>query len=392
MDDNMECPRCHNIFPKQNQIMHDARCTVENPMALDQSRKIQLNEINKNIEEMKIDDNSPPKKEKQPEVIPKNQNQNNQNNQEFQPPLQKISDSGEFPSIFVCEKCGETLPESERKDHMLCHNLENEERNRLNDLNNEFHVSEREIEKQKQIEKMIKKENDLRRQMQNQNQNQRTTQQNQNQRTNSSRAINQNNFFNNDNILSESDMQFFGNMGFPGMPRRTNTQNNQQGHTVIRIVNNGPNGQTVIRQQYGGNSGQMGNMMDPMMDDPFNMMFDGPSGRGIRQRRRIPFSNLGGFDAMFEDLMRRLGSYEHPTDEQIINELPETQIDDVTKLDPEKKNCIICLEDFKNGDKATVLPCIHLFHTTCIQNWLKTQNTCPICKYKLTGENLNDQR
>ena len=41
------------------------------------------------------------------------------------------------------------------------------------------------------------------------------------------------------------------------------------------------------------------------------------------------------------------------------------------------------------GDKAIILPCIHLFHTECIKNWLKTQNTCPICKFKLTGENLN---
>ncbi len=84
-----------------------------------------------------------------------------------------------------------------------------------------------------------------------------------------------------------------------------------------------------------------------------------------------------------------MGSRENPTDEEILNELPETQIEDVNKLDPEKKNCIICLEDFKNGDKAIILPCIHLFHTNCIKNWLKTQNTCPICKFKLTGENIN---
>ncbi|MBO6088931.1 MAG: hypothetical protein J6P37_01275 [Lachnospiraceae bacterium] len=41
-------------------------------------------------------------------------------------------------------------------------------------------------------------------------------------------------------------------------------------------------------------------------------------------------------------------------------------MEDVSKLDPEKKNCVICLEDFKNKDKAIILPCIHLFHKTCI--------------------------
>ena len=337
---------------------------------------------------MKIDENSQPKKEKQPETIQKSQNQNSQNNPPSQPPLKKFSDSGEFPAIFVCEKCGATLAESERKDHMLCHNLENEERNRLNNQNNEFHVSEREIEKQRRIEEMIKKENDLRMQMQNQRsrqQNQRTTNNNNNNNNN-----NQNNFFGNDNLLSESDMNFFGNMGFPGISQRSSNQNNPQGHTVIRISRTGPNGQTIV-QQIGGDSGEMGNMMNPMMGDPFNMMFSNSSGSGRRQRRLIPFSNIGDFNSIsiFEDLIRRLGRHENPTDEQILNELPETQIDDVTKLDSEKKNCIICLEDFKNGDKATVLPCIHLFHTSCIQNWLKTQNTCPICKFKLTGDNLN---
>ena len=84
-----------------------------------------------------------------------------------------------------------------------------------------------------------------------------------------------------------------------------------------------------------------------------------------------------------------VGHRENPTDQEILNELPETQIEDVSKLDSEKKNCVICLEDFKNGDKACVLPCVHIFHTNCVKEWLKTKNFCPICKFKLTGENLN---
>ena len=74
-----------------------------------------------------------------------------------------------------------------------------------------------------------------------------------------------------------------------------------------------------------------------------------------------------------------------------MNELPETQIEDVTKLDSEKKNCVICLEDFKNRDKAIILPCIHLFHKNCIKSWLKGHNSCPICKFKLTGSNIQLQ-
>ena len=178
-------------------------------------------------------------------------------------------------------------------------------------------------------------------------------------------------------------MESFGNIGFPGISQaaiRTNSQNNPNGFSSIRIIRTGPNGQTYV-QQY--ESGNPSNMMNPMRMN----MFSGISGN--QQRRMIPFSNFT-FSEILDQLMNNLGNQEHPTDQQIINELPETQIDDVSKLDGEKKNCVICLEDFKNGDKAIVLPCIHLFHTPCIQNWLKTQNCCPICKFKLTIENLNN--
>ena len=204
MNDNIECPRCHNIFPKQNQIMHDARCTEENPMALDESRKIQLNELNNQIKEQKKpENNSVPIREEKTDNIPKNQNL--QVSPQDQPPLKKFSDSGEFPNIFVCDLCGETLAETEKNDHMYCHNLQKEEeRNRNNQ--NDLQVSQREIERQKQIEEMIKHENDLRRQTDNRNQ--RQNQQN-NRIENNNRNNNPNLFGNNPGMLDESDMNFF---------------------------------------------------------------------------------------------------------------------------------------------------------------------------------------
>jgi hypothetical protein len=44
-------------------------------------------------------------------------------------------------------------------------------------------------------------------------------------------------------------------------------------------------------------------------------------------------------------------------------------------------SCVICLEDFENGDEVKVLPCGHEFHRDCIQPWLlKKSSLCPICK------------
>ena len=57
MNNDYECPKCHNIFPSQNRIMHDVRCTEDNPMPLDQSRQILLNNQNNPIKEEKKENN-----------------------------------------------------------------------------------------------------------------------------------------------------------------------------------------------------------------------------------------------------------------------------------------------------------------------------------------------
>ncbi|CAO3634949.1 unnamed protein product [Mucor hiemalis] len=43
--------------------------------------------------------------------------------------------------------------------------------------------------------------------------------------------------------------------------------------------------------------------------------------------------------------------------------------------------CIICLEEYSEGEIIRTLPCKHLFHSTCIQAWLNRKHFCPICKY-----------
>lgn len=43
-----------------------------------------------------------------------------------------------------------------------------------------------------------------------------------------------------------------------------------------------------------------------------------------------------------------------------------------------KKQCTICLEDYKATDSITVLKCAHAFHSVCIKKWNK--KTCPFCR------------
>ena len=74
-----------------------------------------------------------------------------------------------------------------------------------------------------------------------------------------------------------------------------------------------------------------------------------------------------------------------------LNNFNEIVIEDINKLEEGNKRCSICLEEFSNNEKVTSLPCIHFFHTPCIKNWIKRQNTCPVCKFELTQENLNNK-
>ena len=381
MINDYECPRCHNKFPSQNVVMHDRMCTEENPMALDKSRQLEIKESNNSNNNMQISNsNVNISQEKPPEEIKKSEiSESIPNVQESQ--LQKSSQSGEFPDVFTCEICHEVLPESEKKDHMYCHDLQKEENNAPD---NEFRITQSQIDNQREIERQIKRENEERRQQQ-QNQRNQERRRNENQTGNNRNNRNNRNVNLNNNVHLNNFFEEFSNLNMNNQNR--NIPSRGGGVRQVRIEIGGPNGPRVVQQFSSNDNGNINNMMDPI-----NMFFNNNS-INMSSRRTIPFMDFANqsFGFNIQDLVERLRNRDNPTDQEILNELPETTIDDVNKLDPEKRNCVICLEDFKNGDKATVLPCIHLFHTLCIQNWLKTQNSCPICKFKLTGDNLNPQ-
>ena len=51
------------------------------------------------------------------------------------------------------------------------------------------------------------------------------------------------------------------------------------------------------------------------------------------------------------------------------------------KESEEKKCCTICLSDYKEWEVVRVIPnCSHMFHMDCIDQWLRRQATCPVCR------------
>ena len=47
------------------------------------------------------------------------------------------------------------------------------------------------------------------------------------------------------------------------------------------------------------------------------------------------------------------------------------------------KTCPVCKDKFVDGDVCKLMPCDHLYHKDCIEQWLKHANNCPVCRYRL---------
>ena len=46
----------------------------------------------------------------------------------------------------------------------------------------------------------------------------------------------------------------------------------------------------------------------------------------------------------------------------------------------DEATCVICLCEYVAGELVTSLPCRHHFHKKCIDEWLATDKSCPLCK------------
>lgn len=60
----------------------------------------------------------------------------------------------------------------------------------------------------------------------------------------------------------------------------------------------------------------------------------------------------------------------------LIQHLPTGEYDGSKKI----RECVICMNEFAVGDTLRYLPCLHVYHTVCIDDWLMRGSfTCPSC-------------
>ena len=119
-----------------------------------------------------------------------------------------------------------------------------------------------------------------------------------------------------------------------------------------------------------------------------------------RNRLRNQISSDYRNDSNIDDLLLRFEEEDIIDDENKKNLFKEEDAKEILRYIPssiiqEEKNknenndkCLICLYEFKIGDKVSTLPCLHIFHIDCLKNWIMRNTWCPICKADCSLDSL----
>lgn len=103
-----------------------------------------------------------------------------------------------------------------------------------------------------------------------------------------------------------------------------------------------------------------------------------PSSSASSQSNRYP--DVSGPDALQRQLQQLFHLHDSGLDQAFIDALPVFQYREIVGL-KEPFDCAVCLCEFSEKDKLRLLPmCSHAFHINCIDTWLLSNSTCPLCR------------
>ncbi|WVZ73333.1 hypothetical protein U9M48_021652 [Paspalum notatum var. saurae] len=109
----------------------------------------------------------------------------------------------------------------------------------------------------------------------------------------------------------------------------------------------------------------------------------------LRRRRRLAREGAaggGGGTAFQGQLQQLFHLHDAGVDQAFIDALPVFLYRNVVGTkDP--FDCAVCLCEFEPDDQLRLLPrCSHAFHLECIDTWLLSHSTCPLCRRSLLAE------
>uniref|UniRef100_A0A1A9WHL4 RING-type domain-containing protein n=1 Tax=Glossina brevipalpis TaxID=37001 RepID=A0A1A9WHL4_9MUSC len=93
------------------------------------------------------------------------------------------------------------------------------------------------------------------------------------------------------------------------------------------------------------------------------------------------YMNGSSGNSVFTELLQRFQRQRHWRTLQ-ITKLPSYRFN----LENSQNNqtfCTVCLEDFELNQTVRKLICSHEFHTHCVDKWLESTPTCPLCRAPL---------
>ncbi|XVE92472.1 hypothetical protein REPUB_Repub01dG0100100 [Reevesia pubescens] len=92
------------------------------------------------------------------------------------------------------------------------------------------------------------------------------------------------------------------------------------------------------------------------------------------------YPEMSGSDAFQRQLQQLFHLHDLGLDQAFIDALPVFLYEEIMGL-KEPFDCAVCLCKFLEQDKLRLLPmCSHAFHIDCIDTWLMSNSTCPLCR------------
>ncbi|QCD82248.1 RING-H2 finger protein ATL47 [Vigna unguiculata] len=108
------------------------------------------------------------------------------------------------------------------------------------------------------------------------------------------------------------------------------------------------------------------------------------SSSSISQSNRYP--DMSESDPYQRQLQQLFHLHDSGLDQAFIDALPVFLYKDIIGL-KEPFDCAVCLCQFSEQDMLRLLPlCNHAFHIDCIDTWLLSNSTCPLCRGSLYDE------